>query len=353
MSASVWDGVVGQDAAVARLSEAATAPVHAYLIVGPRGAGARQVAHGFAALVLSLGLDGPAADRARRLALEGKHPDLVTIEARGRTLRVGRVGDPGELKLIRDAAVRSPVEGERKVVLVPGIDRSEDEVPAALLKLIEEPPPSTVFVFLAEEVPDPLVTVASRCVTIELGPVPPDLIRRTLLSEGADAERAAAAAAAAGGDLERGRLLVTDPGLDARRRLWFDVPGRLDGTGAAVAATVKELRAALDEAQAPLEAVHAQQLAELEARVEQLGERGSGRADLVRQHRREVRRQRDDELRFGLATLARRYHAELVAAPDPAVERALQAIHAAAEALANNPNESLLLQALLVELPPR
>ena len=353
MSAEVFAAVIGQSEAVARLTEAARSPGHAYLLVGPRGSGTRQAALGFAALVLSLGLEGEAGERARRLAVESKHPDLVVIEAQGRTFRVGTDSDPGELAAIRQAAVRSPTESSRKVILVPGIDASEDEVPAALLKFVEEPSPSTVFVFTALEILDPLVTVASRCVTIGFGPVATPVIEQTLLAEGATPERATAAAAASGGDLERARLLVADDDLASRQQLWWQLPERLDGTGASVVATVTAVRAALDRAQAPLEARHSQELEELRARVEQRGERGSGRADLVARHKRELRRQRDDELRFGLATVARRYHAELVQRPDPEVERALAALQRAAEALVRNPNEALLLEALALDLPPR
>lgn len=347
MTASVWRDVVGQADAVARLTDAARDPVHAYLLVGPRGVGARQVAQGFAALVLSLGLEPAAAERARRLAREGTHPDLVTIEAKGPALV------KEEIEEIVRAAMRSPLEGSRKVILVPDLESLDTSGVGRLLKVVEEPPSSAVFVLLATEVRSELVTIASRCVTVELGPVPRELIRDTLVAEGADGERAMAAADAAGGDLDRARLLVTDERLDTRRRLWAALPERLDGTGASVVIAVREVRAALDEAQAPLEALHAQHLAELEARVELLGERGSGRTELVKRQRREIRRQREDELRFGLATVARRYHAELVAAPDPVVEQALAAIQWAADALVHNPNEALVLEALALDLPPR
>ena len=60
----------------------------------------------------------------------------------------------------------------------------------------------------------------------------------------------------------------------------------------------------IDDAAAPLEARHAIELAELEARIERYGERGSGKRELVERHRRELRRHRTDEVRFGLATLA-------------------------------------------------
>ncbi|HSH58088.1 MAG TPA: hypothetical protein VK988_00285, partial [Acidimicrobiales bacterium] len=70
--------------------------------------------------------------------------------------------------------------------------------------------------------------------------------------------------------------------------------------------------------------------------------------------RRALRRQRTEELRFGLATLAARYRDELSSAGRElaALLAAVDAITAAAAALVRNPNETLLLQALLVGLPP-
>ena len=48
----VFDGVVGQEAAVAQLRAAVSAPVHAYLFVGPAGSGKETAARAFAAGLL-------------------------------------------------------------------------------------------------------------------------------------------------------------------------------------------------------------------------------------------------------------------------------------------------------------
>ena len=47
-----WDEIVGQDRAVAQLRRAAERPVHAYLLVGPRGSGIEEAARCFAAASL-------------------------------------------------------------------------------------------------------------------------------------------------------------------------------------------------------------------------------------------------------------------------------------------------------------
>jgi DNA polymerase-3 subunit delta' len=100
--------------------------------------------------------------------------------------------------------------------------------------------------------------------------------------------------------------------------------------------------------------VHEREIADLDARVAAAGERGSGRKALEERHRREVRRYRTDELRSGLAVMAGVYRDALVqgraSRPDTAVH-AVERIHVALEALDRNPNEALLLQHLLLDLP--
>src|SRR5207245_1587871 len=134
--------------------------------------------------------------------------------------------------------------------------------------------------------------------------------------------------AAANGRLDRARLLASDPDLAARRRAWREIPGRLDGTGAAAAAAAAEL--ADLTAHAAVEPLHARHRAEVEAMEERLSRYGErvNRRQLEEQHRRELRRLRMDELRFGLATLQEAYRDALVegSAPAPACLAAVAAI---------------------------
>ncbi len=343
-----WAGVIGQDQATARLDAAADSPVHAYLFLGRPGAGSERAARGFAALLLSAAAvaegDAEAAARHRRLALAGSHPDLVTIEATGQMLMVADADE-----IIRQAST-SPVEGDRKVIVVRSVEIINEATIGKLLKIIEEPPASAVFVLLAEEVPPEIVTIASRCVPVEFAPVPSPVVEAALVADGVSPGRAASAAVAAGGDVERARLLATDDALADRAALWAALPDRLDGTGAVVVEAVHQVREAMDAAQEPLEKVHQQELEALAERVELTGERGSGRTELVARHKREIRRLRSDELRFGLATLARVYRDRLVERPSGHDDRAVVAIHDAVEALIRNPNEPLLLQSLFLSL---
>ncbi|MFZ4720709.1 MAG: hypothetical protein ACOYMR_14875 [Ilumatobacteraceae bacterium] len=343
---SVWDGVVGQPRAVASLTRAAAGPVHAYLFVGPPGSTKDEAARAFAALLLA-GIDD-ADQRDARLALLGEHPDVAEVRRTGATISKDQVGD-----LIRSAAL-APVEGSRKVMILHEFHLLDANAAARLLKTIEEPPPSTTFIVLADQVPPELVTVASRCVRIDFTSIAESVIRDILTAEGIAPDAAAIAATAAEGNLTRARVLAVDPGLVERRAAFAAIPQRLDGTGTTVVRLCAELNGLIEAAAAPLAERQAAEMTQLEERVAAAGERGSGRKQLEERHKRELRRHRVDELRSGLAVLAGTYRDALVQGTSPrhdSAVHAVQRVHVALESLERNPNETLLLQSLLLDLP--
>ena len=343
-----WEAVVGQERAVAQLKAAAVNPVHAYLLVGPAGSGKRAAAAAFAGVLLACdaATDGRDPDRALTLALDEAHPDLHVFEPEGASLRVS------DAEEITKAAHRSPVEGGRKVLVLTEFEKVAQAGPA-LLKTIEEPPASTVFVVLAEEVPPELVPIASRAARIELGSVPETALVDRLVSEGIADDVALAAAAASGGDLRRARLLAGDRSLGVRRDAWATLPLRVDGTGHTATQLVDEVVAHIDAAQEALDERQASEREELTAQIEAYGQPKTLLKELETRHKREIRRHRTAEVRFGLATMAATYRDRLAGATDvrPHLE-ALDAIQDAAEAWIRNPNELLLLQALVARLEP-
>ena len=345
---SVFDDVVGQESAVAQLRAAVTAPVHGYLLVGPPGSGKRTAAFAAAAALLCPQGGCGECDACRR-ALAGAHPDIVLVERSGASISIDQARE------VRRLAMRSPNEGARKVLILTDFHLVR-EAASVLLKVLEEPPASTVFVILAEQLPPELVTIASRCVRVDFGPLTPLQVSAALVGEGVDPSVAEEVAAVAGGRLDRARLLANDADFGARRHAWRSVPGRLDGTGTTVSVVASELVALLGSAGvAALESRQATELAELAERVERTGERGAGRKVLSERHKREVRRLRHDELRFGLATIAGVYGRVLAsgsATDARACIDAVAAIQVAAEAMVRNPTEALLLQDLLLKLPP-
>jgi DNA polymerase-3 subunit delta' len=346
VTASVWNDVVGQDAAVERLRRAVDAPVHAYLFTGPAGSTKKEAARAFAALLIA-GVD----DRTQRdveLVLRGEHPDVKEVVRSGATISFDQARE-----IVRTAAL-APIEGARKVMILDEFHLLRPEGAALLLKTIEEPPESTTFVILADFIPHDLITISSRCARIEFRMVDEQHVADRLVSEGVDPDTAAEAAAAAGGNVDRARILAADPELAARRRAFAEVPHELDGNGATVMRLVDDLLGRIEAAAAPLTERHAAEVVALDEQIARFGERGSGKKALDGQHKRELRRHRTDELLAGLTVIAGEYRDALVAGrlPRPdAVADAVRNIHQAMEAFERNPNEALMLQSLLWSLP--
>jgi len=361
----LFEAVVGQPAVVEGLRSAARRPVHAYMFVGPPGTGSLTASRAFAAAILCPD-GGCGRCETCRQALAGTHPDLVTIDRTGASLSVE------EARALSALAQRRPFVAARQVLVVKDVHLATRSAPA-LLKTVEEPPPSTVFVLLADDIPPELTTVASRCVRIAFPPVPASAVTAWLVDREVGADAARLIAEGAGGDLDRARLLAEDAGYASRVARWRSVPALLDGHGATAARIARELLAAADQALEPLRAEHADELGVLTAESEALQERSvPGRKEVTDRQHREERRWRTDELRAGLATLARAYRDRLAArtstpsgAEDTGTgpsswatgseaarsfERAIGLITEAATALQRNPNETLLLEALFVRL---
>ncbi len=339
--AAVWEALQYQPQAAANLAAAAQRPVHAYLIVGPEGSGKAQAASCFAAALLCP--DGGCGDCGHcRAVAVGRHEDLYVLRAAGPALAMDEVRSLGTL------AFRRPRTGQRQVLVLEGLESAASVAPA-LLKTIEEPPDSTVFILLSERLGPDLATIASRCVLVRFPPLTEAAVMAELVAEGAEMPAARAAAAKAGGNLRRARELCA-LGEDVGRDRWSEVPERLDGTGATVVEVVKDLVASLDECVARF------------SRAEQSQGPSSGSTAPKRQsgsdaQKRAERRVRRQELERGLESLSAAYGERLHRAVNKglpaAVEQislASEAIEAAGAALVRNPNEELLLQALLCRL---
>jgi DNA polymerase III subunit delta' len=356
----LFSEVVGQPAAVAQLIAAAARPVHAYLLQGPPGSGKRAAAVAFAAALLCPSGGCGACDSCRRV-VAGVHPDVLVVERAGASLDID-----GARALIARAQ-RRPFEADRQVVIVPDVHLADRSAPA-LLKTLEEPPASTTFVLLAEDLPPSLATVASRCATIQFPPLSDSTVASWLVAKGVGEEQAFVVAVASGGRLDRARLLAVDPSFEERRQRWCAVPQRLDGTGAAAAQVAAELLSLTDETLSPLREQHAAELDDLDERAKVTGTSAvTPRRHLEERHRREERRWRTDELRFGLAALAGAYRDRLLAsvatagaegglgpvartAEERRAARHVRAVEETSAALDRNAQEGLLMEALMVEL---
>jgi len=343
----IWDDVVGQPSAISQLRAAADrGPVHAYMFLGPAGSTKLQAARAFATRLMTGAESTDQRDAA--LILRGEHPDVREVR------RVGpRIDKDQAIAIIHEASL-TPSEGSAKVMILDEFHLLAPEGAGRLLKTIEEPPDSTTFIILADFVPHDLITISSRCALIDFRAIGPDVIAARLVGEGIDPPAAMTAARASHGDLDRARVLATDPALSERRAAFVGAPHQLDGSGAVAVRTAGQLLALIDAAAEPLSHRHDAEVAALDEQIAQYGERGSGKKQLEERHKRELRRHRTDELRSGLAAMAGTYRDTTINGGTTHIDGcadAVHRIHEAIETLDRNPNEKLLLESLLWSLP--
>ena len=338
---NLLDGIVGQPTAVEHLRAALASPLPAYLFVGPAGAGLRGAACRFAGELLAARSATP--ERERRLASAEQHPDLLVFD------RVGAAMTAEQARDAVRAAAAAPVAGEQKVIVLCDVDRAALSAPI-LLKSVEEPPPSCVFVLLAEEVNRSMETLASRCARVDFEALGAADLQALLVADGIEHGRAAFAAAAAGGSIDRARLLASDDDAAVRIETWRRLRGSLDGTASTAMAAVDAALEATEQAAAPLEARHETERAAADEQAELYGT-NVGRSSLDERHRRELRRVRT-ELTMGLSVLATQIRDDASDGGLRADTAAayLDAIGDATEALRFNANQRLALSCLFIRL---
>lgn len=168
---------------------------HCYLITGPVGSGKHTLARVLsAAMQCTAEGERPCGQCAQcRKALHGTHPDILTVDdAEKKTIPV---------KLVRDACADlyvRPNEGVKKIYCFPRAQDLNAQGQNALLKCIEEPPAYGVFLLFAEQPEQLLPTIRSRCVHLQLSPLPETVLRNALRSRFPDATPDRLSAAACG-----------------------------------------------------------------------------------------------------------------------------------------------------------
>jgi DNA polymerase-3 subunit delta' len=258
-----WDDLLDQDRVVQALRGAIERDrvAHAYLFYGPDGVGKRAVAIEFArALQCERGEPDAcgecnACSKVRRLI----HPDVQVFfpqpsdaEMEEIVERIQRLAkNPyAAVDFIRrpsltDATKQSnkqafysvdfvrevlqkissyrPVEGRYKVVIITDADLFRQDSANAFLKLLEEPPPRTVFILTTNRPDRLLPTILSRCQKHRFDAISPEMIERVLVEkEEVEPETAAMLARMADGSYSRALDLMENVELTANRALVVD-----------------------------------------------------------------------------------------------------------------------------------
>jgi DNA polymerase-3 subunit delta' len=132
-------------------------------------------------------------------------------------------GDGGAIKIdavreVLDRTAYRPFEGHRRVVIIDEADALVVPAQNALLKTLEEPPPSSVFILVTARPDALLATVRSRCPVLRFLPLEPEDVGTVLARHGRSEKDARAIAAGANGSVAQA-LEVKDSDVAAAREV--------------------------------------------------------------------------------------------------------------------------------------
>ncbi|MGO9672662.1 MAG: DNA polymerase III subunit delta' [Methylocella sp.] len=163
----------------------------AFLIGGPAGVGKATLAWRFARFLLAnpdpagaLSLDVPADHPVARQVSALSHPDLFLLRREWNEKGKKHFTDirVDEVRATRERFHQAAGRGGYRICILDSADDLNANSANALLKLIEEPPPRSVFLIVAQRPGRVLATLRSRCRKIGLKALEPADIARIVAS---------------------------------------------------------------------------------------------------------------------------------------------------------------------------
>ncbi len=181
-----FDEIIGQDLAVRlvknSLYKQQLFPV--YLLAGQRGCGKTTLGRVFAAAINCQQREDftlkplqtiiPCLKCSSCTAMqENNHPDFFEIDAASHT-------GVDHIRALMEGASFLPCLGGKKIYLIDEAHMLSKAAFNALLKMLEEPPPSVIFMLATTDPHKVLDTVRSRCFQLFLDPIEPSLLKEHL-----------------------------------------------------------------------------------------------------------------------------------------------------------------------------
>ncbi len=136
---------------------------HAILIEGDKGLGRHTLAF-YLARATVCGEDNAPCGNCKNCNLGTNHPDITvtTLEDKKKNISVSQI------RALKTEAYIKPHQAKRRVFIIDFADTLNEQSQNALLKVLEEPPQTTIFILIAKNKASLLETVISRCVVLTL-----------------------------------------------------------------------------------------------------------------------------------------------------------------------------------------
>lgn len=145
---------------------------HAYVISGQAGIGKKTVSRALKLLFACKTFSACSSCPGCKSAQAGANPDIITMTNTGKNSY-----EIEQIRALIKSVYEKPLNSPYKLIVLENAHLLGDRCQNALLKVIEEPPPYAVFVFLCDEVSRMLPTIMSRVMLMELLPWREDELR--------------------------------------------------------------------------------------------------------------------------------------------------------------------------------
>ena len=181
---------------------------HAYIINGERSSGKEFIARIFAmTLQCEKGETEPCGEcHSCKQAMSNNQPDIIYI-GHEKPNTIGVEDIRGQIN--NDIGIK-PYSSPRKIYIMNEGEKMTVQAQNALLKTLEEPPEYAVILILTTNVEALLPTILSRCVVLNMKPVPDAKVKKYLMEElGVPDYKANICVAFARGNIGKAKLLAS------------------------------------------------------------------------------------------------------------------------------------------------
>jgi DNA polymerase-3 subunit delta' len=214
------NNIIGQDKAVDMIKTSVSEEriAHAYLFLGPQGAGKTKAALEFAKLLNCYEQNKDSCDRcASCVKIEkASHPDINIINRPPDKTQI-----PIEsIRALRNRFSLKSFEARYKVAIIEDAEYMNEQASNALLKLLEEPSDDTVIILTAANQRSILSTIISRCQIIRFGFLSKDEVASILMKDfGVDEKEASFLSTISGANIKKAHFYMKEDIIDWKNKL--------------------------------------------------------------------------------------------------------------------------------------
>ncbi len=214
-----WQEIFGNAARLEHLKKILTEGKfpHAVIFSGASGIGKRKIAETCAKVLLCENpKNGEACGvcESCKLIRAGSHPDFKVVEPE-ETKSAPNI-KIGQIREMQTETALQPNLSNRRVVIIDGAELMNTPAANCLLKTLEEPTGQTIFILVTANRAGLLMTVRSRCITVNFDKLSAAQIKNALENRGVDNGRAETISLISDGSLGRALQLESSGGYEIR-----------------------------------------------------------------------------------------------------------------------------------------